>query len=127
MLNKKIKRAVCGLVASLCLVGSTVPVFAQTVDFNITVPGDILSKRAVKADSEQMFYVTGTLFNKTGTLYCTSLNRSNTSIRSNLATISPTHLSAKASYRIYAPAGQYYYMTTSASVSNLHVTGKYTP
>lgn len=32
-----------------------------------------------------------------------------------------------ASYRSYAPSGQYYYMTTSASVSNLHVTGRYTP
>lgn len=29
--------------------------------------------------------------------------------------------------RSYAPSGQYYYMTTSASVSNLHVTGRYTP
>ena len=52
MMNKKIKRAMCGLAASLCLVGSTVPVFAETVDFNVTVPGDILSKRAEKADSE---------------------------------------------------------------------------
>lgn len=34
MMNKKIKRAMCGLAASLCLVGSTVPVFAETVDFN---------------------------------------------------------------------------------------------
>ena len=30
MMNKKIKRTLCGLVASLCLVGSTVPVFAET-------------------------------------------------------------------------------------------------
>lgn len=66
MLNKKIKRTLCGLVASLCLVGSTVPVFAETVDFDVTVPGDILSPRAAKFDSEQRFYVTGTLFNKTG-------------------------------------------------------------
>lgn len=34
MMNKKIKRTLCGLVASLCLVGSTVPVFAETVDFD---------------------------------------------------------------------------------------------
>ena len=53
MMNKKIKRAMCGLAASLCLVGSTVPVFAETVDFNVTVPGDILSKRAEKADSDR--------------------------------------------------------------------------
>ena len=85
MMNKKIKRAMCGLAASLCLVGSTVPVFAETVDFNVTVPGDILSRRAVKADSEQRFYVTGTSFNKTGTLNCRSINRKNSAIQSNTA------------------------------------------
>ena len=120
MMNKKIKRAMCGLAASLCLVGSTVPVFAETVDFNVTVPGDILSKRAEKADSEQRFYVTGTL-------NCRSINRNNSAIQSNTASISPSKLSGSASYRSYAPSGQYYYMTTSASVSNLHVTGRYTP
>ena len=48
-------------------------------------------------------------------------------IQSNTASISPSKLSGSASYRSYAPSGQYYYMTTSASVSNLHVTGRYTP
>jgi hypothetical protein len=127
MMNKKIKRAMCGLAASLCLVGSTVPVFAETVDFNVTVPGDILSRRAVKADSEQRFYVTGTLFNKTGTLNCRSINRKDSAIQSKIASISPSHLSSSASYYRNAPSEQYYYMTTSASVSNLHVTGRYTP
>lgn len=127
MLNKKIKRTLCGLVASLCLVGSTVPVFAETVNFDITVPGDILSKRAVKADSEQRFYVTGTSFNRTGTLNCRSINRNNSAIQSSTASISPSKLSNSASYYRNAPSGQYYYMTTSASVSNLHVTGRYTP
>ena len=120
MMNKKIKRAMCGLAASLCLVGSTVPVFAETVDFSVTVPGDILSRRAVKADSEQRFYVTGTSFNKT-------INRKNSAIQSGIASISPSHLSSSASYYRNAPSRQYYYMTTSASVSNLHVTGRYTP
>lgn len=127
MMSKKIKKVMCGLIASLCLVGTTVPAFAQTVDFNITVPGDILSKRATKADSEQRFYVTGTSFNKTGTLNCTSINRNNSAIKSYVSGISPTHLSGGTLYRTYAPAGQYYYMTTTSSVSNLHVTGRYTP
>ena len=39
----------------------------------------------------------------------------------------PNKLSDKAFYLTDAPAEQYYYMTTSASVSNLHVTGRYTP
>ena len=69
MMNKKIKRIFCGLTASLCMVGSTVPAMAQTVSFDITVPGDILSQRAKKADYEQRFYVTGNSFNKIGTLH----------------------------------------------------------
>lgn len=127
MMNKKIKRILCGLTASLCIVGSSIPAMAQTVDFDITVPGDILSQRAEKADSEQNFYVTGDSFNKTGTLYCTSIRRDNSSVKSNTASISPSKLSGSASYRTYATSGKYYYMTTSASVSNLHVTGRYTP
>ncbi|MDO4274812.1 MAG: hypothetical protein Q4D16_14180 [Eubacteriales bacterium] len=127
MLNKKLKRAMCGLVASLCVAGCTVPVFAETVTFNITVPGDIISKRALKADSEQRFYVTGTSFSSAGTLYCTSINLNDSTIRSNTASISRSKPSSNASYRKYAPAGQYYYMSTSASVSGLHVTGRYTP
>lgn len=95
MLNKKIKRTLCGLVASLCLVGSTVPVFAETVDFDVTVPGDILSPRAAKFDSEQRFYVTGTLFNKTGRLDCRSINRTNSAIQSRIASISPSYLSSR--------------------------------
>ena len=127
MMNKKIKRILCGLTASLCMGGSTVPAMAQTVSFDITVPGDILSQRAVKADSEQRFYVTGSSFNKSGTLRCTSINRNNNTIRSYTASIRPDKLSGNASYQKTAPSGQYYYMTTSASVSNLHVTGRYTP
>lgn len=59
----------CAFVVSLCLTGSTVPALAETVGFDITVPGDILSLRTAKADSEQRFYVTGTMFSKTVTLY----------------------------------------------------------
>ena len=127
MLNKKIKRTLCGLVASLCLVGSTFPVFAETVDFDVTVPGDILSPRAAKFDSEQRFYVTGTLFNKTGRLDCRSINRTNSAIQSRIASISPSYLSSSALYYSNAPSGQTYYMTTSASVSYLRVKGRYTP
>ena len=121
------RKVAMAMVAAMAVSAFTVPVFAETVDFNVTVPGDILSRRAVKADSEQRFYVTGTSFNKTGTLNCRSINRNNSAIQSNTASISPSKLSGSASYRSYAPSGQYYYMTTSASVPNLHVTGRYTP
>lgn len=96
MNNRKIKKLVCGLAVSACLIGNTIPVFAQTVDFDVTVPGDILSKRALKADSEQYFYVTGTSINKTGELECVSINRTSSNIQSLPTKISPTKLSNKA-------------------------------
>ena len=46
MINKKIKRVMCGLVTSLCLVGSTTPVFAETVPFDITVPVNITVRQS---------------------------------------------------------------------------------
>ena len=109
------------------LIARIIPVFAETVDFDVTVPGDILSPRAAKFDSEQRFYVTGTLFNKTGRLDCRSINRTNSAIQSRIASISPSYLSSSALYYSNAPSGQTYYMTTSASVSYLRVKGRYTP
>lgn len=128
MNNRKIKKLVCGLAVSLCLVGNTMPVFAQTVDFDVTVPGDILSKRALKADSEQYFYVTGTSFSSTiGELECISINRANSDIQSLPTKISQKKKSSKALYRRQAPANQYYYMTTDSDATGLHVIGRYTP
>ena len=72
MMKMNRKKWLCGVAACLCLTGSTVPVFADAVTFNITIPGDIISKRSVKADDEQKFYVTGTKFSGSGKLYCKS-------------------------------------------------------
>ena len=44
MMKMNRKKWLCGVAACLCLTGSTVPVFADTVTFNITIPGDIISK-----------------------------------------------------------------------------------
>ena len=46
MMKMNRKKWLCGVAACLCLTGSTVPVFADTVTFNITIPGDIISKRS---------------------------------------------------------------------------------
>ena len=87
MMKMNRKKWLCGVAACLCLTGSTVPVFADTVTFNITIPGDIISKRSVKADDEQKFYVTGTKFSGSGKLYCKS-SRLHATTTSNTATIS---------------------------------------
>ena len=102
------KKWLCGVAACLCLTGSTVPVFADTVTFNITIPGDIISKRSVKADDEQKFYVTGTKFSGSGKLYCKS-SRLHATTTSNTATISKNTPSASASYTSYAlPRYEYF-------------------
>lgn len=44
-----------GFVTALCLTGSAMPVMADTVRFNVTVPGDPKSKRIPKSDDEQNF------------------------------------------------------------------------
>ena len=115
------------LLAALMITGAAVPVFAETITFDVTIPGDFLSRRALKADSEQKFYVSATSFNKPGALQCTSYNLSNSSIYSYMATIRPSKLSDNKIYRSTAPAGQYYYMSTWSATSGLHVTGRYTP
>lgn len=103
-----------------------VPVFADTVTFNITIPGDIISKRSVKADDEQKFYVTGTKFSGSGKLYCKS-SRLHATTTSNTATISKNTPSASASYTSYALPRYEYFMHCTASVGSLHVEGRYTP
>lgn len=125
-MNINRKKWLCGIAACLCFAGSTVPVFADTVKFNITIPGDIISKRAVKADDEQKFYVTGTKFGASGILYCKS-SRLHTTTTSNTAAISKNTPSASAFYKSYAPPRYEYFMHCTASVGSLHVEGRYTP
>ena len=45
MMSKKVKKMFCGLMAALCVAGTTVPVMADTVRFDVTVPGDPKTKR----------------------------------------------------------------------------------
>lgn len=115
MMKMNRKKWLCGVAACLCLTGSTVPVFADTVTFNITIPGDIISKRSVKADDEQKFYVTGTKFSSSGKLYCKS-SRLHATTTSNTATISKNTPSASASYTSYALPRYEYFMHCTAKV-----------
>lgn len=126
MMKTSRRKWLCGLMALACVSVGTIPVMAQTVTFNITVPGDIISKRAVKADDEQRFYVTGEKFSKSGTLKCTSSKLHGT-VTSNVAEISSNKPRSSASYKSYAAPGYEYFMHCTASTSSLHVEGRYTP
>ena len=67
-MRKIIKRTLCVLSATMCVLGTAATASADTVSFNVTIPGDPYSYAVRKADTEQRFYVTGTSFNKSGTL-----------------------------------------------------------
>lgn len=109
--------------------GIAMPVYADTIPFNITIPYDTLSPKTYKADSEQKFYVTGHTFdNPIGILQCYSLNYNNKNINSYETGISKNNPRGSAYYRTKAPFGQLYYMLTySENATNFTVTGNYTP
>ena len=62
-MRKIIKRTLCVLSATMCVLGTAATASADTVSFNVTIPGDPYSYAVRKADTEQRFYVTGTSFN----------------------------------------------------------------
>ena len=131
MMKQRVKRMLCALAVGACVCGTTLPVFADRVHFDITVPGskpsDTVSKRTNKSDSEQNFYVTGTEFHKNGMLNCESIKVEDESVRSYVAGITPAAPSANKSYKKYAASNNLYYMAASSSVNDFHVCGRYTP
>ena len=71
-MRKIIKRTLCVLSATMCVLGTAATASADTVSFNVTTPNDPYSYAVRKADTEQRFYETGTSYNKSGTLRCRS-------------------------------------------------------
>lgn len=128
MKRSKIKKMLCVLAAGLCLFGTALPVFAETVDFNVTYPGDIISRRAEKADDEQRFYATATRFSTKAFLYCTSYQLNNRSVKSNELVLERNdNPSGSASYKREAKPNLHYFMEVYSNVSGLNASGRYTP
>lgn len=125
-MKKTIKKALCILSATLCVMGSVITASADTVTFNVTPPNDPYSYAVRKADYEQKFYVTGTSFSKSGTLRCKS-GRAGQGSSSYTAYISSGSRASSASYTSYAYPNYTYEMFSSSSTSGLNVTGRYTP
>lgn len=126
----KLRRLVCAALASCALLSASIPAaFAATIDFDITNPGDTLSKKVLKNDDrDNYFYVTPHYFSRTGTLNCISVRYDDTSVYSYNIALMPQHINTtqKAKYRTKADGGYYYYMSGTATV-NLNVSGNYTP
>lgn len=125
-MKKTIKKAICVLSATMCVMGSAVVASADTVTFNVTIPDDPYSYAVRKADTEQRFYVTGTSFSKNAILNCRS-GKAGQGMSSNIASISPSSKASSASYTKYAAPNYTYEMRASSSVNGLNVRGRYTP
>lgn len=101
-MRKIIKRTLCVLSATMCVLGTAATASADTVSFNVTIPGDPYSYAVRKADTEQ------------GT-------------SSNSAYISSGSRASSASYTSYAAPNYTYEMYATSGTSGLNVRGRFTP
>ena len=134
MKNMKLKRLACAALASCALLSASIPaafaVTTDTIEFDITYPGDTLSQKVLKStrNYDNYFYVTPHYFSRTGTLNCISIRHDDTSVYSRNIALMSTHIGTtkSAPYLSKAEGGYYYYMSGTATV-NLNVSGNYTP
>lgn len=125
--KQEIKKGYFGICNCIMPDWSAMPVMADTVRFNVTVPGDPKSKRIPKSDDEQKFYVTGTYFSSYGTLSCRSYQLENQHVFSETKDISRTAPSNKGKYKSWAKPHVYYFMSSHSSLNGMNVEGRYTP
>lgn len=139
MVNKGLRKLSCALAMAACLMGTAAPaVHAATSDYTFTVSSnaalntDTISKRTMKADSEQAYYATATGFDGRGTIYVHSrkLDETVSSTEVDLRSGS-LNTTKKGTYNKYAAYNAYYYLKArfgaSADGNHLTVVGRYTP
>lgn len=134
MVKRKINKKICVALALICICAMSVPIHAQTVQFNITVSDksriDPISKRATKADNEQSCYVTVTGGTGTGVLRAHS-ERLNGGVVSRCMNISIKDKGnrRKSPYTGRANAGVDYFLNTywSSGAGKVNLLGRYTP
>lgn len=130
----KIKRKVYVLMICIGICALSLPVCAQTVDFNITVSAssriDPISKRAKKADREQKYYVTVTGGTGTGVLRASS-QRIDGCVLSVPVRISANSVGVKKSESYYTTANpnSYYFLNCywESGSGKVNLLGRYTP
>ena len=121
---------------------STVPTFANTSKFHVTVnkdnnDKDPISKRTNKSGGdkfENKFYATATGFSTDGSITAQSIELDQKKIKSYKLTLSSKTVGKKqkASYKTTAKADKYYYMKadyvqSSLGAGAISVEGRYTP
>ena len=136
-MKKSLKKMLCVLLTVMSLIGMTMTVSADTVEFTITANTDTLSKKVLKSSSsyENRAYVTATYFNRAGSFQCMSACYSKPSIVSEDMYVygsggyTGENDAAKdtGAYYSTAPGGIYYYMSASANSNGLNMLGRFTP
>lgn len=133
-MEKKMKRKIYVLMICFGICVMSLPICAQTVNFNITVSDstriDPISKRAQKADSEQKYYVTVTQRSGTGTVRAHS-ERIDGGVLSDSVYITSASAGIKksASYYTTANSNAYYFLNCywESGKGEVNMLGRYTP
>lgn len=130
----RMKRKIYVLMICVGICVMSLPVCAETVNFNITVSDseriDPISKRAQKADSEQKYYVTVTGRSGTGTLRAHSERLDGRVISASVYITSASVGSKKSeSYYTTANANAYYFLNCywESGKGEVNIQGRYTP
>lgn len=132
-MKHSIRKLSCIIAVSACVLGTTMTASADTVNFNVTLPGDPYSYAVKKSDSEQNFYVTTTSHYLSGFFFAQSQQIENGSVISNQI---GQHFHIKAdkvsrrsvgTYARHADAYKSYQLVTSSSRIGMNVKGRYTP
>lgn len=130
MNKKSIKKFLCGTVVACSLLNAGLPsAFAAKINFDINTTGDTTTNREFKTNTTNNFFVEADYFSKSGTLNCMSCRVDDTSVYSNNVAYSYRQVgtSKGAAYKKTATYGYQYYMSGTSSISNMNVTGLYTP
>lgn len=126
-MKKAVRKVLCVLSATMCIMGSAVPVSAADyIDFDVTYPGDQYSYAMMKMDNEQNFYMTGTYFSKSGRLSGSSVQLNDRSVISYIATITPSNPRGSKAYSKYADRDLEYELFTFSNLNGINVRGHYT-
>lgn len=135
MLNSKVKKTICGVMAIMSLMCTGANVFAGTIPYDITVGGsgtqDPLSMKELKDnDGDQYAYFSAHEFSRGNAyIYAKSYKFRDEAIDTDEVSMYNGNVwqTQRAKYRVTAPGGAYYYMSTRTNGAKVNVTGNYCP
>lgn len=137
-MSRKIKLIFVMLVAFFCIFVGGYASKAETIDFNVTVNRDVVNKdpysrKAVKKDADDRFYVTPTYFSHVATIKVRSVYTGDVNQSSKLMELKSVYINSTRKFFYGGCAvhpGSYYYMQStfhSGGNDEINIKGRYTP